>query len=318
MNDFLIQNLKEITIAIVATIATIWGGSHLVKYLSLRNKSPDGNGNILGDDNTTKINNMPQSSDIEVTSCGICNVDGKNIAITDSPNAQIHINSSLDNNTEKSLPVPVQRDYEFKKYSLEEIKKKIRILIIDDDVAGAASLKEYLEKGNWRVDTIKDLDHDANHYLVDSQIICVDIHDVGIALGFPNGVSLLKLIATKYPNKKIILYSAIAAYDDLFEDALRYADKTVSKSSRAEFSSAIEWLAEQLFDGDSCIDALYERCRLLKLIPGGISRKEFIRCIYSAIDPNGLVNTEFIRSNLKLEQSVTQIIATSITQCTRG
>ena len=314
MSEFLVQYFSKIVIAVISLLTVLCGGAYVVKIAITKKKMQ-----FVGNENKTKINDGHRNSnvDMDATSGTVC--DNQTISIAGSPNAQVHIHATQTENSssEKSNESTNSNEFIFKKYDLSEIRKRIKILIIDNDIEGIASLRKYLEE-EWQVDAIKDLDHYSNSRLLASQIICVDIHDVGVALGYNDGVGLIKGIATKYPNKKLILYSAIASYGDLFEEALAYADKTVSKNNRTEFSSAIERLAKELFNGDKCIDSLYDKCKLVKCLPEGLTRKEFTQCIHAAIDENGNVNADSINGSLKTGEAVAQLISDTITCCTRG
>lgn len=143
--------------------------------------------------------------------------------------------------------------------SLAELKDLTRILFIDDQ---ETDLVPALIKEGWRVKYMDDLDSYNNTDLVDSQIVCVDIKDVGIKLNKPDeGLGLVKDIKAKYPEKKVILYSSVPNHD-IFDDAIDLVDKKLFKDGQVHpFDAAITELSYKSYDWDSIINDVYFRCR---------------------------------------------------------
>lgn len=147
----------------------------------------------------------------------------------------------------------------FHKKSLAELKDKTRILFIDDR---ETDLVNALQNEGWRVKYMDDLDSYNNTDLIDSQIICCDINGVGIKLNVEGeGLGLVKAIKTKFPEKKIILYSAISSHD-IFDDAIDLVDKKLFKDGQVHpYDAAITELSEKSYDWDSIIKDVYFRYR---------------------------------------------------------
>ena len=147
----------------------------------------------------------------------------------------------------------------FEKKSLAELKDKTRILFIDDR---ETDLVTALQNEGWRVKYMDDLDSYNNTDLIDSQIICCDINGVGIKLNVHGeGLGLVKAIKTKFPEKKIILYSAISSHD-IFDDAIDLVDKKLFKDGQVHpYDAAITELSEKSYDWDSIIKDVYFRYR---------------------------------------------------------
>jgi hypothetical protein len=70
-------------------------------------------------------------------------------------------------------------------------------------------------------------------------------------------MGLVKDIKLKYPEKKIILYSSVSK-QDIFSDALDFADKRLKKqSSLIPFVKAIEEMAENTFSWEETLRFAY-------------------------------------------------------------
>jgi len=141
------------------------------------------------------------------------------------------------------------------KRNLEEIKSLAKILFIDDKTF---PIIDILEKNNWRnITRIKDVDALDQMELRESHILFVDIQGVGKKLKLQDeGLGLIKAIKIKYPNKKVIAYSAEdQGHVQAFHPALDMADSRMSKNASSyEFQFKIEKYANEIFSFDSCID----------------------------------------------------------------
>lgn len=130
--------------------------------------------------------------------------------------------------------------------SLHNIDKdNIFILFIDDEKFGVVNI---LRNGGWRntklIKDIKDLD-DAD--LRSAHIVFVDINGVGIALQFKNqGIGLASAIKSKYPQKKVVIYSG-ESNGDRFDRDLRKVDDVIKKNAEPiEFINIIDGFINEL------------------------------------------------------------------------
>lgn len=137
--------------------------------------------------------------------------------------------------------------FRLKGLSLEEQKLKARILFVDDDKR--FKVVNILKTSGW-INTnferdIKDLDSPE---VRQTDIFFLDIQGVGIALGFPDeGLGLAAAIKKKYPNKKVVIYSA-QSQGDRFHGSLRKADACLPKdASPYEFQTLLEKLSQELY-----------------------------------------------------------------------
>lgn len=290
--DFLDKYLE----LVIALLTVLVGGSAGL-IIKLKIKKGDCNSKSIKVQNETQVNNSP---------------DATTVSFNNSNNNIVNINPQ----DAASHPANTSVAYEenkkhFFKFTLEEIQKRINILIIDNDEESLQNLKKTLKK-NWKVQSIKDLSNYESKKLKNSQIVCIDIHDVGQTLGYENGVQLLEGIAKKYPNKKLILYSAVSSFDNLFEKALTFADKSVSKNNQPEFLAAVECSAKDLFTEEKCISFLLDKYHSLHIIAEDITFGFFSEVIYRAINKEGVVESEQISNALHISGEKAELIAQTI------
>lgn len=149
-------------------------------------------------------------------------------------NIEINIGERNHNQGEKSV-----NDCKHKK-SLDEFKNETRILFVDDD-ARFKVVKILAQSGWVHTKLIKDCKTLDERDVVDAHILFIDVQGVGVALGFSDeGLGLALAIKEKYPNKKVIIYSA-ETKGDRFHDALRKADSFLPKNADPyEFQRIVE------------------------------------------------------------------------------
>lgn len=109
-------------------------------------------------------------------------------------------------------------------------KNSRRILFIDDDTQFKV-VKVMKAAGIPNVRIVKDI-RDLNAAEVqDTDIFFVDIQGVGLALGFSDeGLGIALALKSKYPNKKVVIYSA-QTNGDRFHKALNKADASLPKNA---------------------------------------------------------------------------------------
>lgn len=129
--------------------------------------------------------------------------------------------------------------------SLSELKKRMEILIVDDE---EFSYFEALQKHEYNITQKKDLTdlRDAEAF----KIVLCDIRGVGNFLGSEfGGAYLIKQLKEKYPAKIIIAYTA-NEYSAKFQQFLDYADDVIPKGSYAleDWTSLLDRLLKELAD----------------------------------------------------------------------
>lgn len=156
-----------------------------------------------------------------------------------------------------------QRRPHFPNRTLEQLKISVNILFVDNEFYNLTT--ELKEKEGWRnIICVSDISSLTQFELVNAHIICLDIQGVGIELGFPDeGLGLIEAIHSRYPEKKIIMYSAEAQGKiDAFHPAEDCVDARLRKSAnRYQFETQIERLAQEAFCLDACALSIQ---RLLK------------------------------------------------------
>jgi hypothetical protein len=129
----------------------------------------------------------------------------------------------------------------------DSVKSNTHILFIDDDTK--FKVVDILKKSGWvhtqRVSDVGSIDDDR---IQRAHIFFIDINGVGKKLQFRDeGLGLSKAIKTKYPTKKVVIYSA-QSEGDRFHEALRQADDFLPKNADPyEFQQLTEKLAREIF-----------------------------------------------------------------------
>jgi hypothetical protein len=145
-----------------------------------------------------------------------------------------------------SLEPPAECAPEKKPLSLEDTMDKTHILFIDDDVR--FKVVSILQTAGWKHTAIvKDIVSLGEDSVKRSSILFVDINGVGKKLGFKDeGLGLAFALKTRYPEKKVIIYSADTKAER-FHDAWKQADTYLAKNADPyEFQQIVEEYATEL------------------------------------------------------------------------
>lgn len=152
----------------------------------------------------------------------------------------------------KSNPIPSR--------TIEDLKNIVRILFVDDKSVPKA--KQMKEQDHWHnVTKIKDITSLAQTEVKDAHIIFIDIQGVGKSMGFKDeGLGLIVALKEKYPDKKIVMYSAEnQGQVDAFHKAASLVDGRLRKGADLyEFSSTAERLAQEAFCFENCVKHIKE------------------------------------------------------------
>lgn len=123
---------------------------------------------------------------------------------------------------------------------IERRKKLTNILFIDDDTK--FNIVKILKTEGWEnIKSVIDLKSYNDPKLVSSQIIFVDIQGVGKLLECKEeGLGLALHIKNQFPNKKVIIYSAIQSHK-VFHEAIQKVDFLLSKDAEPiQFINLVE------------------------------------------------------------------------------
>lgn len=141
--------------------------------------------------------------------------------------------------------------------SLDEIKQLCRIIFVDDKKFGVVDI---LEKAGWvNSKRLKDVFSLDDNDIKEAHIFFVDIQGVGKALQFKDeGLGLISALKNKYPNKKVVVYSA-ESEGDRFHEGLSNADARLNKNADPyEFQTLVEQFAKEAFSLEESIQRLQQ------------------------------------------------------------
>ena len=194
--------------------------------------------------------------------------------------------------------------------TIEQLKNSVNILFVDNEVFNLTP--ELKDKEGWRrLSVVPDISSLSQKELIDAHILCIDIQGVGKELGFNDeGLGLIVAIHEKYPEKKIIMYSAEAQGQiDAFHPAEGIVDERLRKSAnRYQFETTIERLAQEAFCLDSC--ALTIKRVFSRELNVELSQEEIITAIEKLYSKGKFDNNSICKAfNLNNVGSVASIIS---------
>lgn len=145
------------------------------------------------------------------------------------------INNNL-GNSKSTVPATSEAD------RTEILKARIKILFVDDEHT-KFKMVSILRKAGWKnTKSVKDITDLDDLKAKEADVIFVDINGVGKTLFNDQGLGLAAALKDRYPNKKIVLYSA-ETKGDRFHKALREVDGCLSKDAEPyQFANLIETL----------------------------------------------------------------------------
>ena len=194
--------------------------------------------------------------------------------------------------------------------TIEQLKNSVNILFVQNEVFNLTT--ELKDKEGWRrLSVVPDISSLSQKELIDAHILCIDIQGVGKELGFNDeGLGLIVAIHEKYPEKKIIMYSAEAQGQiDAFHPAEGIVDERLRKSAnRYQFETTIERLAQEAFCLDSC--ALTIKRVFYRELNVELSQEEIITAIEKLYSKGKFDNNSICKAfNLNNVGSVASIIS---------
>lgn len=131
--------------------------------------------------------------------------------------------------------------------SFQDIKKRARILIIDDDVF------QYLElfrSNGYNVEHWKDVDNLDRLERGDFDVILLDIQGVGKKISDDQGAGVLQHLKRKNPSQLVIAYSN-ADFTMRYQQFFSMADASLEKSADySQFQLQLDDLLKRRFDID--------------------------------------------------------------------
>ncbi|HOD87782.1 MAG TPA: hypothetical protein PKN53_02120 [Bacteroidales bacterium] len=147
-----------------------------------------------------------------------------------------------------------------KERNLNEIKSVCKILFIDDKVFPVVDI---LKNAGWQnTQRIKDAESIDQTEIREAHILFVDIQGVGKKLKFKDeGLGLIIALKEKYPNKKVVVYSAEdQGKIQAFHAGIDKADKRLSKNADPyQFQTVVENYAKEAFSLKECIERIKQQ-----------------------------------------------------------
>ena len=141
--------------------------------------------------------------------------------------------------------------------SIDDLKAHCRILFIDDQ---DFRVPQILVASGWtRTTRLPDVESLACPEVADAHVVFVDITDVGVKLGFSEqGLGLVSALKDKYPQKKVVVYSA-QTVGDRFHRGLSDADERLAKNADPfEFETLVERFAKEMWSIDGIVQRIKE------------------------------------------------------------
>ncbi|MFY4806848.1 hypothetical protein ACOTVJ_10700 [Aliarcobacter butzleri] len=151
--------------------------------------------------------------------------------------------NGLTQNSESNESINATEKFDESKKRKKE-KSSLKILFIDDDIK--FKVINIIKNSGWiNTKIVKDISNLDSDEVKNTDIFFVDIQGVGIKLKFTDeGLGLANAIKSKYPEKKVVIYSA-ETRGDRFHEALRKADDFLAKNAEPfEFQQTIERLSK--------------------------------------------------------------------------
>ena len=158
-----------------------------------------------------------------------------------SPKIEQTINISQQNTSSQLLKAPQTNK------NKADLKIYTRILFIDDEKFNVVNI---LKRSGWvNTSSIKDIDDLDSIAIKQANIIFIDINGVGTKLQFKNqGIGLAGAIKDKYPEKRIVIYSAETT-GNRFDKILQRVDYSLPKNAEPyEFIQLVEQFAAEIHE----------------------------------------------------------------------
>jgi hypothetical protein len=157
--------------------------------------------------------------------------------------------SSGERKFDAEVPIPGGNTVD-REAKIELMKSKIKVLFIDDD--RNFNVVKILKNGGWRyTKSVTDIKGVDIQVVKESDILFIDINGVGRAMCLQNeGLDLALMVKERYPNKKVIIYSA-NRNSNAFHDAWVKCDFRLEKNALpSQFQNLVEKYSVELYNGN--------------------------------------------------------------------
>ena len=154
-------------------------------------------------------------------------------------------NINIQNTPAKGENAPVKTN----KLSMDELKLRTNILFIDDESFKIVSILKKTE-GWINTKSIKDIHSPSEPEIRWAHIIFVDVNGVGGNLFNNQGLGVALEIKKRYPEKRVVLYSAETKHD-AFSEAWDVVDARLPKNADPiVFITKVESFAKSIFNNE--------------------------------------------------------------------
>lgn len=137
-----------------------------------------------------------------------------------------------------------KQSYEWPQPTFEEIKKRARLLVIDDD---SFVYLDLFKKNGYAIDQWRDVDDLSKLENGSYDIILLDVQGVGKSLSNEQGLGILRHIRSVNPAQIVIAFSG-SDYSLKYQDFFKLADATLAKSADyVEFQRQVDDLLRERF-----------------------------------------------------------------------
>lgn len=149
----------------------------------------------------------------------------------DEPIGVLPISNANSSSNINNLTVNITPEKDITNQDFEDRQKPLTRILFIDDKHTEYKMVSILKKAGWpNTKSIKDVTDLDDAKVLEADIIFVDINGVGITLFEDQGLGLASALKRRYPNKKIVLYSAENT-GDRFHRALREVDDCLPKDA---------------------------------------------------------------------------------------
>jgi len=179
----------------------------------------------------------------------------------------------------------------WKKIPFDEIKKRSKVLVIDDN---EFKYLELFKNDGYTIEKWNDIDDLSKLETGYYDIIFLDIQGVGKAISSEQGLGVLKHIKKENPAQIVIVYSD-ADYSLKFQDSFKKANDTIQKGSDyVEYKEKMDEYLKLRFSKKFYID----QATILLMNSGvnSISEEKLRKIVEKSIDKN---NSEYLSGKIK-------------------
>lgn len=165
-----------------------------------------------------------------------------------SINVNVNVEAKTNQNDTITSPIVSETKTEDREAKIDFMKSRIKVLFIDDDKN--FNVVKILKESGWRhTKSTPDVKNIDTQIVKDSHILFVDINGVGKILNLQyEGLDLSLMIKQRYPQKKVVIYSANRT-TNAFHQAWDICDFKLEKNALPnQFQNLVEKYSIELYN----------------------------------------------------------------------